>query len=68
MDLPIENQRVRQVLEYYSNGNELAFSKLIGISQPRINRLFSPDNRSNKYPLVSFEIIQAIINKFKPNG
>lgn len=64
MKLPLENQRVKKIIDYYCNGNELQFSKEINISQPRINRLFSLDSRSNKYPVVSFEIIQAIINKF----
>lgn len=64
MELPIENQRVKKVIEYSCNGNELQFSKEIKISQPRINRLFSKDSRSDKFPLVSFEIIQAIINKY----
>lgn len=64
MELPIENQRVKKVIDMYCDGNELRFSKEIGISQPRINRLFSPDPRNNKYPIVSFEIIQAIINKY----
>lgn len=64
MLIPIENQRVKKVIDKYCDGNELRFSKEIGISQPRINRLFSLDPRSGKYPLVSFEIIQAIINKY----
>jgi phage repressor protein C with HTH and peptisase S24 domain len=64
MELPIENQRVKKIIEMYCDGNELRFSKEIGISQPRINRLFSHDTRSGKYPVVSFEIIQAIINKY----
>lgn len=64
MELPIENQRVKKVIDMYCDGNELRFSKEIGISQPRINRLFSLDPRSGKYPIVSFEIIQAIINKY----
>lgn len=64
MELPIENQRVKIIIDDYCNGNELRFSQQIGISQPRINRLFNKDPRNNKYPLVSFEIIQAIINKF----
>lgn len=64
MELPIENQRVKKVIDMYCDGNELRFSKEIGISQPRINRLFSLDPRSAKYPVVSFEIIQAIINKY----
>lgn len=64
MELPIENQRVKKVIDMYCDGNELRFSKEISISQPRINRLFSLDPRSGKYPIVSFEIIQAIINKY----
>lgn len=64
MDLPVENQRIRQIIDYFCDGNESLFSKEIGISQPRINRLFSLDPRNNKYPLVSFEIVQATINKF----
>lgn len=64
MDLPIENQRVKKIIDHYFNGNENQFSKEIGVSQPRINRLFSLDSRNNKYPLVSFDIIQSIINKF----
>ena len=64
MDLPIENQRVKEIINFVTNGNVLQFSNLIGISQPRLNRLFTIDKRNNNYPLVSFEIIQAIINKF----
>lgn len=64
MEFPIENQRVKKIIDLYCEGNELRFSREIGISQPRINRLFSLDPRSGKYPVVSFEIIQAIINKY----
>ncbi|ADX66869.1 hypothetical protein [Weeksella virosa] len=64
MDLPIENQRIKEIINFYCKGNINQFSKEIGISQPRINRLFSIDNRNGKYPLTSFEITQAIINKF----
>lgn len=64
MNIPVENQRVKELIKYYCDGNELQFSKEIGVSQPRINRLFSKDSRNGKYPLVSFEIIQAIKNKF----
>ncbi len=64
MNLPDENQRVKNVIDYFCNGNELQFSKEVGITQPRINRLFNIDTRNNKYPIVSFEIIQAIINKY----
>lgn len=62
--LPVENQRVKKIIDFTTNGNVLQFSKEVGISQPRINRLFSIDSRNGKYPLISFEIAQAIINKF----
>lgn len=64
MFLPADNQRIKEVIELYCDGNELLFSKEIGISQPRINRLFNKDPRSGRYPAPSFEIVQAIINKF----
>lgn len=64
MLLPPDNQRVKDVIDFYCNGNELLFSREIGISQPRINRLFKIDPRSDKYPAPSYEIVQAIINKF----
>jgi len=64
MELPIENQRVKNVIDHFCKGNVSRFSKEIKISQPRVNRLFTIDTRSGKYPLVSFEIIQSIINKF----
>ncbi len=64
MEVPVENQRVKEVINYYCDGNELLFSKEIDISQPRINRLFSIDNRNSKYPMVSYDIVQSIINKF----
>lgn len=64
MLLPADNQRIKDVIDFYCGGNELQFSKEIDISQPRINRLFKIDPRSDKYPAPSFEIVQAIINKF----
>ena len=64
MNLPPENERVKNVIDYYCNGNESLFSSEIKVSQPRVNRLFNVDPRNGKYPLPSFEIIQSIINKF----
>lgn len=64
MLLPPDNQRIKDVIDFYCKGNELLFSREIGISQPRINRLFKIDPRSDKYPAPSYEIVQAIINKF----
>ena len=64
MDLPDENRRLKKVIDWACNGNILKFSSEIGVSQPRISRLFSIDNHNGKYPLISFEILQTIINKF----
>lgn len=64
MDLPTENQRFKEVIDYTCKGNILKFSNEIGVSQPRISRLFTIDKRSGKYPLISFDILQATINKF----
>lgn len=65
MELPVENKRVRQILEYFCRGNELQFSREIGVSQPRINRLFAKDSRNNRFPLVSFDIVKAILKRFE---
>ena len=64
MDIPAENERLKWIIEKYYDGNQNQFSKDIGISQPRINRLFSVDPRTDKYPVVSYDIAQAVINKF----
>lgn len=49
------NLRVRELINHYADGNELEFSSLIKISQPRINRMFRPP-----YPMLSFSILEAI--------
>lgn len=64
MELPIENFRVKQVIDFTTNGNELEFSTQIGISQPRINRLFHKNENGN-YPMVTLPIIKSIANKYK---
>lgn len=64
MELPSENKRVKEIIDFYCNGNVNQFSRQINVSQPRISRLFNIDQRSGKYPLLSFDIAQSIINKF----
>ncbi len=64
MSLPEDNNRIKMLIDHYCDGKELQFSQAIGISQPRINRLFNVDARSGKYPAPSYEIVQAVINKF----
>lgn len=62
--LPPENQRVLEIINCYFGGNQLKFSNTISVSHPRINRLFRIDERTAKYPLPSFDIIQKIVKTF----
>jgi len=64
MSLPIENQRLKDIMFFYAKNNISKFSNDIGISQPRISRLFIKDKRNGTYPKLSFEIVQSVINKF----
>lgn len=66
MDLPIENIKLKELIQKHSYGNENAFAKLIGINTASINRLFRADNRSGKIPSVlkSTALMKAIENKF----
>lgn len=64
MMLPIENQRVQELINLFCDGNRNLFSKEINVSQPRINRLFNIDPRSNKYPIVTLDILQAIVERW----
>ncbi|MGS2761449.1 hypothetical protein [Sinomicrobium pectinilyticum] len=64
MDLPKDNKRIRELIDYYHKGNVSAFSNAIGVDHQRVQRLFSIDKRSNKYPNASFDIIQKIILKY----
>lgn len=63
-NIPDITLRIREIINIMFSGNELAFSKAIDISQPRINRLFKPDPRNNNYPHPSLEMVEKITNKF----
>ena len=65
MELPEINKRVRQLIDYYSGGNVKKFAEsLPGVSQQRLNRLFNLDVRTQKYPLVTTDILVAITKMF----
>lgn len=60
-DFPTANKNIyKLVLDKY-DGNVSAFSKSINIQQQKIDRLFRLDKRNGKYPTVSDEIINAVI-------
>lgn len=58
-EIPIENVRLRELMNDKTGGNELEFSSLIGISQPRINRMYNPP-----FAKISFSILQAVKKRF----
>ncbi|QNK63978.1 S24 family peptidase [Pedobacter sp. PAMC26386] len=63
--LPPINQRVKDLINYYSNGVVRVFAdKLESISQQTLNRLFNIDTRTKKYPVPTTDILVAITNMF----
>lgn len=63
-ELPLINQRIKNIIDSEYNGNVSKFSQAIGLSDSsKINRLFNIDKRNNKYPYPSIEIIEIISNE-----
>lgn len=54
--IPEINKRLKQVVDYQSSGSVNKFSKLINVSQQKLNRVFSIDKRTGKYPTIPTEI------------
>lgn len=65
MKLPAENKRIEELVKEFGKGKVSIFIRqLNGISHQSLNRLFHIDSRTNDYPGVSSDIIQAIIKAF----
>lgn len=64
MEIPNINIRVKQIIDLQTNGNVKKFAESINISQQTINRLFNIDTRTNKYPLVTTEILISITEMY----
>ncbi len=63
-NLPMENYAVYQLILQKTNGNVSEFATSIGISQQRVNRLFTLDARFDRYPGVSRGITDAIYETY----
>lgn len=63
-DMPLMNKAVYQLVLLKAEGNVRTFSKMIGMSQQRINRLFLVDKRSGNYPTVSQDIRDVVCEVF----
>ena len=64
MEIPKINQRIKQIIDFQTNGNVKKFSELISISQQTLNRLFNVDTRTNKYPIATTDILTSITEMF----
>ncbi len=62
--IPEINRRIREVVDNKANGSVNKFSKIVGMSQPRLNRLFNLDQRTNKYPSIPTELLIKITKVF----
>lgn len=61
--LPIENQKIKFLIDKYANGNQSKFSEIIGVSRQRISLLFNFDKNRNRYPTASTDLLKTISNK-----
>ena len=64
--LPPKNQAIKDIIYERFNGNVSAFCRELDMKDTqKINRLFIPDKRNNKYPTPSTEILELISNKLR---
>lgn len=65
-EIPKINKRIRLVVNLKADGNISAFSRIVGVSQQRITRLFLPDQKAGgKYPTVPADLLISIAKHFK---
>jgi hypothetical protein len=63
--LPPINQRIKSFIEEKYNGNVSDFSVKLGYEKPqKVNRLFKIDERTQKYPTPSTDMLSDISNMF----
>lgn len=60
-DMPYANRKLVELIELRSDGNVMKFSKMVGLSQQRINRLLIRDPRNNTFPKISDDVKTAIM-------
>lgn len=65
MESPEINKRIKQVIDYKTNGNVKKFAEIINLPQQTVNRLFVIDKRTNKYPIATTDILQKISEMYE---
>lgn len=64
MEIPKINERILQLIDYYTNRSVKKFAESIKIPQQTLNRLFNIDTRTKKYPVATTEILVAITEMY----
>lgn len=62
--IPYANKKVYELIQEETDGNVKAFAESINVSQQSLNRIFCIDRRNGKFPSVSNEIKQGIIEVY----
>ena len=68
MKLPELNKRIKQLIDFTTNGIVKKFAESVGLPQQTLNRLFVIDHRTGKYPLATTEILLKITEKYDINA
>ena len=58
------NQRLKEVVQLFTNGNVSMFARVLNISQQRFDRLLKPNPRTGKYPAIPRDVVQAIFQQY----
>lgn len=67
-ELPSINKRLKEIIDYHTNGNIRSFCRKIGLNEStKINRLFKIDSRTGKFPTPSTDIIKNVCNMLHVN-
>lgn len=65
MEIPNINSRIKQIIDYYTNGVVSKFADTLpNISQQQLNRLFTIDTRTKKYPVATTEVLMSITEMY----
>jgi len=58
------NLRLVTLVQHFSKGNAAAFARSIHVAQQRFDRLLKPDKKNGNYPMVKYEMTDAILDKY----
>ena len=62
--MPYANRKIYELIQAETDGNVKAFAQSINVSQQSLNRIFCIDKRNGKYPSISNDIKQGIIDVY----